>query len=94
MSVAIPAEIVGDKYDLLSRRDSVDQELLVDALCIGRRLAESGEVGEYFHADLVELVKRRDVLAAEIDRRYVAEDLARADEPHRQRNQDLVRARR
>jgi hypothetical protein len=86
-SLAIPAEIVGDTETIRARRDDVDRDLLSAAICLGHQTSSA----DFHLAHIIELTARRDVLEAECDRRWVARDLAYADEPARQFAQCYVR---
>jgi hypothetical protein len=74
-TVAIPAEIVGDAETLQARRDDLDSELHAVAICLGRYAGSFTESGH--RSNLIDVVARRDVLSAEIDRRWTARMLAR-----------------
>lgn len=74
-TLPIPAEIVGDMKALQERRDEMDRDLQASAICLGRHAGTFTESGH--RAAVIDIVARRDVLSAEIDRRWIAWRLAR-----------------
>lgn len=80
-TVAIPDCIVGDTPTIRERKEDSTFACASIARCCARRIAQDGEIGPYFTAELLEEGARNAALLGESVRRHEAERLAHAIQP-------------